>query len=153
MRYEEIGEQDHWVLWTIPGARRKSGQTHVIPLSSLALEVIGEWKRRRGAVFVGTQDTAITTRALAYGLRRNIGEPELAPPKKHGLRKRKPLKMDSFSPHDLRRTAATLMSNAGVAGLVKPMLLGHRPLGITQTVYDRYAYFRPPYIAVGERAS
>lgn len=91
-------------------------------------------------MLLGTQDTAITTRALGYALRRNIGKPELAPPKKHGLRKRDPIQVAPFSPHDLRRTAATLMSNAGVAGLVKPMVLGHRPLGITQTVYDRYAY-------------
>lgn len=160
LRYEEIGTLDGRVFWTIPGARRKSGETHVVPLSSLALDIIGDWEGKTGIVFEGTppsgrrltegpQDAGetevpekrpITTRALGYALRRNIGDPIETVPKKHGKRKRKPIQVAPFSPHDLRRTAATLMSNAGVAGLVKPMILGHKPQGITQAVYDRYAY-------------
>ncbi|MBE0558783.1 MAG: integrase arm-type DNA-binding domain-containing protein, partial [Proteobacteria bacterium] len=154
--YEEIGKLDGRVLWTIPGGRRKSGETHVVPLSPLALEIIGEWEGRTGIAFEGApprrrqpsqrlEDMAtteaarkspITTRALGYALRRNIGEPDQSLPRKHGKRKRRPIQVAPFSPHDLRRTAATLMSNAGVAGLVKPMILGHSPQGITQAVYD-----------------
>jgi integrase len=151
LRFEEIQEHGGRVLWTIPGDRRKSGETHVIPLSELALELLGDWQGRTGFVFEGPPPRArgaaetaptrpVTTRALGYALRRNVGEPDPTPPQKHGKRKRHPIETAAFSPHDLRRTAATLMSGAGVAGLVKPMLLGHAPQGITQAVYDRFAY-------------
>lgn len=144
--YEEIAEHDGRILWTIPGERRKSGETHAVPLSSLALRIIGDWKDRKGPVFPGPKGKPeeppepITTRALGYALRRNVGEPDPTPPKKHGKRRRFPIQAAPFAPHDLRRSAATLMSNAGVAGLVKPLILGHAPQGITRQVYDLFDY-------------
>ncbi|MBI5444665.1 MAG: integrase arm-type DNA-binding domain-containing protein [Deltaproteobacteria bacterium] len=157
MRYEELTEEGGRVLWKIPGPRRKSGEAHIIPLSSLALEVVGDWKGRSGYVFEGpprrarepeedeAQDPApVTTRTLSQALRRSLGDPAeervKAPPKKRGKRKRVLISVAEFSAHDLRRTAATLMTNAGVSGLVKPLILGHAPQDITRKVYDLYDY-------------
>ncbi|NOY44328.1 MAG: integrase arm-type DNA-binding domain-containing protein, partial [Deltaproteobacteria bacterium] len=91
MRYEEIGEQGGMVVWIIPGSRRKNAKAHLVPLSELALEIVGPWQGRVGPVFGNRKGEAVTPRALAYALRRNIGADEPPPPKKHGLRKRHPI--------------------------------------------------------------
>jgi len=140
LQYEEVGEFNGHVVWTIPGSRRKNGNSHVVPLSTLALDLIGDREGRSGPVFVGSRGAPVSAHALSVGLRRNLGAPEQTPPKKHGLRKREPVQVAPFTPHDLRRSAATLMSGAGVAGLTKPMILGHAPQDITKQVYDLYDY-------------
>jgi integrase len=45
----------------------------------------------------------------------------------------------SFVPHDLRRTAASLMTGMGISRLVVSKILNHVERGIT-AVYDRYSY-------------
>ena len=44
-----------------------------------------------------------------------------------------------FTAHDLRRTAATHMAEAGVSRLVIGKILNHKEAGVTQ-VYDRHGY-------------
>jgi integrase len=148
MRFEEIAEHDGRVVWTIPGARRKKDDAHAVPLSKLSLEIVGSWQGKAGPVFPGREPATptnepskpITEGALAYALRRNLGEKETKAPKKKGKAKRPGLPIAPFVVHDLRRTAATLMSGAGVAGLVKPMILGHAPRGVTLRTYDLFSY-------------
>ena len=53
------------------------------------------------------------------------------------LRKRTTI---AFSPHDLRRTAASLMAAAGVHEHVIPKVLGHVPEGVTRRTTTYYAY-------------
>ncbi len=148
MRYEELSEHAGRVLWTIPAARRKGNKAHVVPLPALALELIGPWKGRTGPVFVGPKGGPITPEALSYALRRNLGEPDNAPPAKHGKRQRIRIPVAHFTPHDLRRTAATLMSGAGVAGLVKPLVLGHSPQDVTRRHYDLHDYLDEKALAL-----
>jgi integrase len=47
--------------------------------------------------------------------------------------------MPRWTPHDLRRTARSLMAEAGVAENVAERVLGHALLGV-HGVYNRYAY-------------
>ena len=54
-------------------------------------------------------------------------------------RNRDKLIIDRFSPHDLRRTAASQMASAGVPRLVISKILNHIETGIT-AVYDRHSY-------------
>lgn len=141
MRFEEIAEHDGRVVWTIPGSRRKKDDAHAVPLSKLALELVGPWEGKTGPVFPGRDpDKPVTEGALAYALRRNLGETEPKAPKKKGKAKRPGIAVAPFVVHDLRRTAATLMSGAGVAGLVKPMILGHAARGVTLRTYDLFSY-------------
>ncbi|MDF1551681.1 MAG: integrase arm-type DNA-binding domain-containing protein [Deferrisomatales bacterium] len=140
MQYEELTVHEGRVIWIIPASRRKNGKTHGVPLSTLALDLIGDREGHSGPVFIGPRGAPVTTHALSVGLRRNIGETDLGPPKKHGKRKRHPIQIQPCTPHDLRRTAATMMSAAGVGGLIKPMLLGHAPQHVTRQVYDLFDY-------------
>ena len=52
---------------------------------------------------------------------------------------RKNIKLDHFSPHDLRRTAASRMTEIGIARLVVAKVLNHTDREITG-VYDRHTY-------------
>ena len=45
-----------------------------------------------------------------------------------------------WTPHDLRRTARSLLSRAGVQSEVSEFVLGHTLLGVRKT-YDRHSYF------------
>jgi integrase len=45
----------------------------------------------------------------------------------------------TFTPHDLRRTAASHMTSLGVARLVVGKILNHAEPGVTK-VYDRHSY-------------
>ena len=46
-----------------------------------------------------------------------------------------------YTPHDFRRTAATIMTGLGISRLVVSKLLNHTEPGITR-VYDRHSYDR-----------
>lgn len=47
--------------------------------------------------------------------------------------------ISAFTPHDLRRTAATQMASIGIPRLTIGKVLNHVEEGVT-SVYDRYAY-------------
>jgi integrase len=47
--------------------------------------------------------------------------------------------LDRFTPHDLRRTAASQMTATGISRLVVSKILNHVESGIT-AVYDRHSY-------------
>ncbi len=141
MVFDEIAQHDGRVVWTIPGERRKKDDPHAVPLSPLALKIVGAWEGKTGPVFPGRDSKkSVTEGALACALRRNLREADPTPPKKKGKRQRPGIPVAPFVVHDLRRTAATLMSGAGVAGLVKPMILGHAARGITLRTYDLFGY-------------
>ncbi|WP_169709461.1 tyrosine-type recombinase/integrase [Deferrisoma camini] len=141
MQYEELRIQGGIPVWTIPGGRRKNGRPHEVPLPALALDIIGPWQGKTGYVFPGPKGTPVTVEALSRALRRNLGEPEKAPPKKHGKRQAEKIPIHPpFTPHDLRRTVATRMSEAGVSKLLKPIVLGHTPQDVTSKHYDLFEY-------------
>jgi integrase len=58
----------------------------------------------------------------------------------HAIRKsRKLLGREEFTPHDLRRTAATQMSSFGVERFIISRILNHTERNVT-TIYDRYSF-------------
>ena len=60
--------------------------------------------------------------------------------RKSELDRKLPAKMPGWTLHDLRRTARSLMSRAGVSRDHSERVLGHAIAGVGG-VYDRYAYF------------
>jgi integrase len=124
-RWDEIDLTDKW--WTIPPEKAKNKMTHRVPLSPLALELLQAAKNITGNspwIFPSPQtDRHITPEAVDHALRRpsleNIGF--------------------TFVPHDLRRTAASLMTGMGISRLVVSKLLNHVERGVT-AVYDRHSY-------------
>ncbi len=119
--------------WKIPGARTKNGREHVVVLSDAALEVIEQARAIRGSspyLFPGALDKSpLTDQALSHAVRR--------------LRERLKAKgvVAPFSPHDLRRTASTIV--AGKFGrFAASLVLGHvseTKSGVTAR-YDHHDY-------------
>lgn len=122
--WEEIDFQQG--LWTIPPEKSKNGKAHRVPLSGLALEIISDLPHREaGPVFPSPVDpkTPISRAALARALYRG----------------RKMLRAD-YTPHDLRRSAASRLASMGVSRTVIGRILNHSDRGVTGTVYDKHSY-------------
>jgi len=104
-------------IWTIPAERSKNGQQHEVPLSELALTLIRHLRRRFGETrylipsrcWRARDGAPITVRALSQGIRD----------------RRKYFSLPDFTPHDLRRTAASLMTASGVPRLHVEKVLNH----------------------------
>src|SRR5262249_16875354 len=100
-------------VWNIPGSRTKNGHPHSVPLSPMALEIIGESFDVVRRMYVS--DT--------------IRENQFALPR--------------WTAHDLRRTALTKMAELGVPPIVLGHVANHRTTtkaGITLGVYVQHAY-------------
>lgn len=132
--------------WIVPGRRTKNGQTHLVPLSDLAIETIDalagskDWPKR-GPVFSTRKDTSIsgfskakrlldtkTAEIIAVDAAKCGGEPHA---------------MEAWRLHDLRRTAATHMQAQRVPSdwieAVQNRLSGEGKKGSAK-VYQRYTY-------------
>jgi integrase len=118
-------------IWRIPPANTKSGRAHVVHLPSLAVEVLkalpGE-KESAGFVFAaaGTETpAAIDRHVVTRALDRLIDSGALG--------------LEPFTPHDLRRTVRSRLSDLGVLPHVAEKVLAHKLQGVW-AVYDRAEY-------------
>jgi len=123
MRWEETSGD----LWTIPAERHKSKKPHVVPLPKAAIELLGP-RIESGPVFpcrtVVKGEESVRTFSVAKALDRCMEH----------------LDIPKLTPHDLRRSAASLWSQAGIQRHLKPILLGHALPGVTDRHYDRHEY-------------
>jgi integrase len=118
-------------VWTIPPERSKNGQQHHVPLSDLALTLIRHLRRRFGETrylipsrcWRARDGGPITVRALSQGIRD----------------RRAFFALPDFTPHDLRRTAASLMTASGVPRLHVEKVLNHTIDDVAE-IYDRHDY-------------
>ncbi len=114
--------------WTIPSEHTKNGEPHRVPLTEDAIALIRAHQPRKGDepseyVFTGRGGAAALDRA-----------------KKAPAAVARVLAMD-FRGHDLRRTAATNMAEAGVPREHIARVLNHVEGGARATrIYDRYSY-------------
>lgn len=95
--------------------------------------------------------THITERAVAYALRRNLTthevKPRAIPKASTKTKQRKPfvvtedkkLTIEKFTPHDLRRTCATMLSESGFSDEVVDAVLSHLKKGEIRT-YNKNKY-------------
>jgi integrase len=122
-------------IWTIPAERTKTGKdtglVHEVPLSELAVTLIRHLRRRFGETqylipsrcWRSRDGAPITVRSLSQGLRD----------------RREYFSLPAFTPHDLRRTAASLMTASGVPRLHVEKVLNHT-IGDVAEIYDRHDY-------------
>lgn len=114
-------------VWEIPGSRAKNGLAHRVPLSTLALELLGEVREAAGEsewLFPSPRaDKPIVPDAASHALKNNLEAVGVA----------------GITPHDLRRSAASHMTELGISRLVVSKILNHSDGSITG-VYDRYEY-------------
>lgn len=126
--------------WLLPAERTKAGREHLVPLTDLAIDLLSEaqglacLRHKRmpeGAdpIFPSPRDSKkpveriSLTRAMA--------------------RLTEAAKIEDATPHDLRRTGATIMASERIGTLseVIARVLNHAPPGLGVTgIYNRHAY-------------
>jgi integrase len=110
-------------LWRLPGARTKNGHAHTVPLSPLAIELIGNADSEQ--VFPNsTCDPSHAVSRIIYRAQHRFGIPH-------------------WTVHDLRRSALTGMAKLGVAPIILGHIANHRTTtkaGMTLGVYVHHAY-------------
>ena len=126
MRWGEV--EGDW--WNLPADRAKNGLAHRVPLSKVALGILGRMSEIRCSDHVfpstrypGIRGSAMNPNTLSAAVSRQM---EFTP-------------MPWFTPHDLRRTAASHMASIGIPPLVISRILNHKEGGITR-IYNRYSY-------------
>lgn len=135
-------------LWAIPPERTKNGREQAVPLSGLAIAIIREQiaavealcerKGRKSPPYVFPAPggrAAVTGGAIPKAVKR------LEKSAKGGATKI--MGIAPWTPHDLRRTAATHMEEIGVSPFVIGCVLNHVSMTkatVTSRVYARYSY-------------
>ncbi|MER9199684.1 tyrosine-type recombinase/integrase [Mesorhizobium sp. M0933] len=143
-----VGELDlDAAQWTIPAARSKNKREHVVPLSAMAVEtirdqladvkVLAERKGRAVPAFVfpgpGAR-AAVTGASIPKAIKRE----EIT---KRGVTTI--IGIAPWTPHDLRRSAATGMEGLGISPFVVGHVLNHvsaTKSTVTSRIYARYTY-------------
>ena len=145
----------HW--WTLPPSRTKNKKEHRVYLSDTVLKMIGDVEGK-GFIFPagrGAEGHA-TENSLSFALRRNIKGQGIVKDKvkrRQGERyKRGPYKteveqpenpnrigVEMFTPHDLRRTAATLMAAIKVPFEIRERVLNHT-LSKMDSTYNQHDF-------------
>ena len=126
MEHSEINRDEK--LWIIPAAKTKNGLSQTIPLTDTALELIEQMDPLTGERWVipsPRKQGPISGYGLAQGLRQITQAAEL----------------DRITPHDLRRTTATLITEIGFNRLVVDKILNHKDQSVGG-IYDRHSYDR-----------
>jgi integrase len=135
--------------WLLPAERSKNARSHVVPLSPLAARLVEEAIgscARGGWLFAGrsgvqplnahTIDSMFRRNAEALGIPIPAPTDDAAP-----IVARRERRRVGFAPHDLRRTAATRMTELGFTRFMVDRVLNHVEPGVGR-VYDRYEYLR-----------
>jgi integrase len=136
-------------VWIIAAERYKNKRPHVVPLTRQARALIGS----RPEGFKGGDWFVFSTSGGAKGFsafskaKRDL-DTEIARIRKADGRG----KMARWTLHDLRRTARTLMSRAGVDADHAERVLGHTIGGVRGT-YDRFSYLDEKRIALEKLAA
>lgn len=139
LRWLEIEEEG----WTIPASRYKSKVDHTLPTLHRVKEFLGCRANEDQAYVFSSRDgevpfSGFSKAKLALDERINL------------LRKKKRLKpIEGWRLHDLRRTARSLMSRAGVAADIAERVIGHILPGI-RAVYDRHDYLDEKAVALSK---
>jgi integrase len=121
LRISELS--DDRTVWTIPAARYKTKHDVTIPLSTAAQRILAAMPARSGGDYVFSATGARPFNNFAFA--------KAAFDKASGT--------SNWRIHDVRRTARTLLSRAGVFPDIAERCLGHRVGGI-RGVYDRHRY-------------
>jgi integrase len=150
---------DDW--WNIPAERAKNGKAHRVPLTPLAMELVDraiaeakeasgipQEQKYTGFIFPSPQlnkDRPMSGHAMSIAIARNLAWPLTdAKGKQLYTADGKPatenrIGISHFTPHDLRRTAATRMAESGEMDEVIDAILNHAKQGVIK-VYNQYRY-------------
>jgi integrase len=125
-------------LWTIPAERSKNKREHVVPLSEMALDIICDQLAENEALAMRKGRAVPQWVFPGPGARAAVTAPAIAK-----AVARCSWGIADWTPHDLRRTAATGMEGAGVSPFIIGHVLNHvsaTKATVTSRVYARYTY-------------
>jgi integrase len=127
-KWNELDLMSGW--WTIPSERSKNGRSHRVPITPTAKELLTKIKESAFSsdyLFPSPRtEKPITGQSIDHALRNN-GDCFSIPP---------------FTPHDLRRTASSKMTEAGIPRNDVSKILNHSDQTTTGRHYDLYSYDR-----------
>jgi integrase len=130
-------------VWSIPTEKGEKGNAGTLRLPELALDIIAMQPRLEGNPYVFPGRLPGRRRKSTDGKTAKVPP---SPPSISGFNQRKrefdkllPDDMESWVLHDLRRTARSLLSRAGVLSEISERVLGHAIKGV-EGVYDRHSY-------------
>ena len=147
--WSEIDLRNMW--WTIPKERSKNERIHRVPLSPMALDIFRQAKVRLGDskwVFPSSKGQPITPRSISRAIRNN-SEKKSSDNRKHTPPYGDFFKIDHFTPHDLRRTATSMMTSAGISEFDVSKVLNHTVQSVTNKHYNHYSYDKEKQKALG----
>ena len=127
MRADEFAEDDKGrLLWTLPAKRSKTKRARVTPVLGLAAEIVSVHADASEDVLFPNQS----------------GEPHTSGSVGNQLRERAArLPIDKFNTHDLRRSAATMMTKLGLSLELVATIVGHTAGGAaTSTLVRHYVH-------------
>ena len=113
-------------IWTLPGTRTKNGRLHVVPLNTIALDVLAD---------LGALDEV-----LVFPSPTRPGQP-IANFGKAAKKVRGLPGVEDFRAHDLRRTVQTGITRLRFPRFIADRLLNHVEPGVGSR-YDRHDYLR-----------
>lgn len=137
MMWEHIEED----VWTIPQKDREKGTARSIKLTPLALEIIRAQPRLHGNPYIFASRPS--KHFNSWSQHKSALDKEL---------KKVLPDMRPWTIHDLRRTARSLLSRAGVRPDIAERVLGHAIVGV-EGVYDRHDYHEHKAHAVARLSS
>jgi len=123
-------------IWEQPSEKTKNGKVHIVPLSPVAVRVLKSLRQQQDTL----KNLSKRNSSFVFFSSRTGTKP-MVWIQKAAVRVREKSKITDFQPHDLRRTTATRLAQAGIADNVLKMTLNHS-LGRDITgVYNQYRYF------------
>lgn len=131
-------------IWTIPASRTKNGIEHKVPLSEMALGIIRAQMAANGAIAARKKRKPSAYLFPAPGGRAPIDAASIP---KAVKREEKPagkpnaltMGVKPFTPHDLRRSASTMLEAMGVSPIVIGHVLNHQSVKKATVTSKHYA--------------
>lgn len=142
MEGREISEEDSGLWWTIPkhktkNAHRPDADDHRVPLVGRAAEIVRRRKEAHGDGYLfpsSGKDGYFPQKSAGVAVYHHMPYSRTTPDCP-----RVRLPVDSWAPHDLRRTSRTLLASLGCPRDVGEVILGHMLKGDEGT-YNRYTF-------------
>jgi integrase len=116
-------------LWVVPAHRTKNGAPHEVPLSGMAVDLLGSLPHFAGDFVFSTDGGRAPIKG--FGKFKDTIDARAAELAALGLA--------NWRFHDLRRTARTNLASLGVAPFIAELILGHAQKGVHK-VYDVHRY-------------
>jgi integrase len=148
-------EGDDRGVWTIPAERVKATREtarrpHIVPLSSLALELLAEIDELRAKLAAPTKTRAVPRPISPYLFpsprpERPINAEAMTRAFRNNLGK---LGLVNATPHDFRRVVDTNLGDLGISRFDRDRVLGHVDRSTGGRHYDLYDYYREKRIAL-----